>query len=78
MACRLTGLAGPADQLFRALAESASKDLVAKKNPGKVNYGSTGTGTSPHPVIEEISATAGIQLTHVPSRPPAPARSPAP
>ena len=44
------------------------KELVddAKKNPGKIDYGSTGTGTTPHLVIEEFAAKAGIQLTHVP------------
>jgi tripartite-type tricarboxylate transporter receptor subunit TctC len=57
------GLVVPADAPWKTL-----QDLIAdaKKNPGKINYGSTGTGTSPHLVIEEFSAKAGIQLTHVP------------
>jgi len=38
----------------------------AKKNPEKINYGSTGTGTTPHLAVEEFAARAGIKLTHVP------------
>jgi tripartite-type tricarboxylate transporter receptor subunit TctC len=38
----------------------------AKANPGKVNYGSTGTGTSPHLIMEMIGAKEGIEWTHVP------------
>jgi tripartite-type tricarboxylate transporter receptor subunit TctC len=38
----------------------------AKKNPGKIDYGSTGSGTTPHLAIEEFAAKAGIKLTHVP------------
>ena len=39
---------------------------AAKKAPGQVDYGSTGTGTSPHLLIEELSATAKVQLNHIP------------
>jgi tripartite-type tricarboxylate transporter receptor subunit TctC len=44
------------------------KELVAfaKANPGKFTYGSTGIGTTPHLVMEEFSAKAGINMTHVP------------
>jgi tripartite-type tricarboxylate transporter receptor subunit TctC len=44
------------------------KDFVedAKRNPGKIDYGSTGTGTTPHLVMEEFAQKAGIKLTHVP------------
>jgi tripartite-type tricarboxylate transporter receptor subunit TctC len=44
------------------------QDFVAyaKANPGKLSYASTGLGTSPHLVMEEIAAKAGIQLLHVP------------
>ncbi|MEI6300853.1 MAG: tripartite tricarboxylate transporter substrate binding protein [Betaproteobacteria bacterium] len=38
----------------------------AKANPGKVNYGSTGTGTSPHLIMEMIGSKEGIDWTHVP------------
>jgi tripartite-type tricarboxylate transporter receptor subunit TctC len=44
------------------------KDLIdyAKANPGKLSYGSTGTGTSPHLLMEEVAHKAGVQLLHVP------------
>ncbi|HYC34929.1 MAG TPA: tripartite tricarboxylate transporter substrate binding protein [Usitatibacter sp.] len=43
-------------------------DLIkqAKSEPGKFSYGSTGIGTSPHLVMEEVAAKAGVQLLHVP------------
>ncbi len=57
------GLVVPADGPIKSIA-----DLVAyaKANPGKFNYGSTGTGTSPHLAVEEFAQRAGIQLNHVP------------
>jgi tripartite-type tricarboxylate transporter receptor subunit TctC len=44
------------------------QDVVdyAKKNPGKVTYGSSGTGGSPHLGMEMIAEKSGIKLTHVP------------
>jgi tripartite-type tricarboxylate transporter receptor subunit TctC len=38
----------------------------AKKNPGKVTYGSTGSGGSLHLGTEMIAEKAGIKLVHVP------------
>ncbi len=38
----------------------------AKAYPGKVSYGSTGTGTSPHLIMEAIAQREGIDLVHVP------------
>ncbi len=38
----------------------------ARANPGKLSYGSTGTGTSPHLLMEEVATKAGVQLLHVP------------
>ena len=38
----------------------------AKANPGKFSYSSTGVGTSPHLLIEELAHKAGVQLLHVP------------
>ncbi|HEY6241514.1 MAG TPA: tripartite tricarboxylate transporter substrate binding protein [Burkholderiales bacterium] len=38
----------------------------AKKNPGKINYGSAGIGSYPHLDMEKFERVAGIQLTHVP------------
>jgi tripartite-type tricarboxylate transporter receptor subunit TctC len=40
----------------------------AKANPGKLNYGSAGTGTIPHLTGELFKATAGADLVHVPYR----------
>jgi tripartite-type tricarboxylate transporter receptor subunit TctC len=40
----------------------------ARSNPGKLNYGSAGTGTVPHLSGELFKAAAGIDLVHVPYR----------
>ena len=39
---------------------------AARKEPGKIDYGSTGTGTSPHLLLEEISDVAKVKFNHVP------------
>jgi tripartite-type tricarboxylate transporter receptor subunit TctC len=43
-------------------------DLVkyAKANPGKINFGSAGVGTSQHMAGELFKQLAGIDMTHVP------------
>jgi tripartite-type tricarboxylate transporter receptor subunit TctC len=38
----------------------------AKANPGKLNFGSPGNGTSPHMSAELFQQKAGIQLVHIP------------
>jgi tripartite-type tricarboxylate transporter receptor subunit TctC len=38
----------------------------AKKNPGKIKYGSAGPGTTTHIAMEAFAYKAGIKLTHVP------------
>ncbi len=38
----------------------------AKANPGKLTYGTSGTGGTPHLGTEMIAEKAGIKLTHVP------------
>ena len=45
-------------------------DLVAhaKKNPGKLAYGSAGAGSSTHMRIEALKAAANIDILHVPYR----------
>jgi tripartite-type tricarboxylate transporter receptor subunit TctC len=47
---------------------STVQELIAeaKKNPGKINYGSAGIGSYPHLDMEKFSKAAGIQLTHIP------------
>ena len=50
-------------------------DLIkkAKAEPGKLNYGSAGPGTTPHIGAELLKEDAGIELTHVPYKGAAPA-----
>jgi tripartite-type tricarboxylate transporter receptor subunit TctC len=48
-----------------------AKDLrefiaYAKANPGKLNYGSSGPGSSPHLATELLMSMAGIRMTHIP------------
>jgi tripartite-type tricarboxylate transporter receptor subunit TctC len=44
------------------------KDYVeaARKQPGKIDYGSTGIGTTPHLNMAELAEKAGIELNHIP------------
>lgn len=44
------------------------KDIVefAKKQPGKLNYGSTGSGSSNHLSMELFEKMTGTKLTHIP------------
>lgn len=39
---------------------------LAKKDPGKINYGSPGNGTPHHLSMELFKQRAGIELTHIP------------
>jgi len=39
---------------------------LAKERPGKINYASTGSGTSGHLAMELFKSMAGIDLVHVP------------
>ncbi len=57
------GVVVKSDSPFKTL-----NDLVAwaKANPGKLSYGSTGNGTSPHLLMEELGMKTGAQLLHVP------------
>jgi len=56
------GIACTADAPFKTLKEMVA---YAKANPGKLEYGHTGTGTTPHLAIEEFSEKAGIQLNPI-------------
>jgi len=38
----------------------------ARANPGKLNYGTPGNGTSPHIATEVFNRAAGVKLNHVP------------
>ena len=55
---------------FRTLAEIVE---YAKKNPGKLNMASAGTGTGSHLAGELFQNEAGIKFTHVPFKGSAPA-----
>ena len=50
------------------LAAGSMKDLVdfAKRNPGKLSYCSSGTGSSDHLTAELLNQLAGISMVHVP------------
>jgi len=41
---------------------------LAKKEPGKLSYGSGGNGTAPHLAGEMFKAAAGVDILHVPYR----------
>ena len=45
----------------------------AKKNPGKLNYGSAGPGSTVHILTESFRRAAGIDILHIPYRGAAPA-----
>jgi len=41
---------------------------LAKREPGKLSYGSSGNGTAPHLAGEMFKAAAGVDILHVPYR----------
>jgi tripartite-type tricarboxylate transporter receptor subunit TctC len=51
-----------------ALPVSSAQDVVryAKANPGKISFGSGGTGTTTHLAVELFAANTGIRMTHIP------------
>ena len=52
-----------ADSPYRTFNEYID---AARKAPGVIDYGSTGIGTSPHLLLEELAGNAKITLNHVP------------
>lgn len=54
--------------LHAAVPVGSVKELIAfdKANPGKLNYGSSGTGGSVHLATELFNQMAGTRLSHVP------------
>ena len=46
----------------------------AKKNPGRLNYGSSGSGSATHLNTELFKSMAGVFITHIPYRGSTPAR----
>lgn len=57
------GVVVRSDSPFKSFREMLD---YAKANPGRMNYGSTGTGTSPHLLMEEVAMKAGVEFLHVP------------
>lgn len=55
------------------IASYANLGAKARKNPGKLAYGSSGNGSTEHIVTEWFRQQAGIDLLHVPYRGSAPA-----
>lgn len=53
-----------------ALPVKSIQELIAyaKANPGKLNYSSTGTGTSTHLEGELLKSMAGVYMVHIPYR----------
>ena len=61
----LFGTAVKADSRFRTWQDMIA---FAKANPGRLNYTTSGIGTTNHLAMETIQEKEGIQLTHVPFR----------
>lgn len=57
------GVTTKADSQFKTWADVVK---FARENPGKVTYGSPGTGTSLHIAMEMMAAKEGVKFTHVP------------
>lgn len=63
-------LAVPPDSPMRSIADLVA---AARAQPGQINFGSAGIGTTPHLVVELLRERTGTELTHVPFRGGAPA-----
>jgi tripartite-type tricarboxylate transporter receptor subunit TctC len=55
----------PAASPFRSVAELVA---AAKARPGALNYGSAGSGGSPHLTMEMFKLRTGVDIVHVPFR----------
>jgi tripartite-type tricarboxylate transporter receptor subunit TctC len=53
-----------------SMAMKSLKDVIAyaARNPGKLNYGSSGVGASPNLSMELLKLQAGVNIVHVPYR----------
>jgi len=61
----LFGIVVRADAPWQTLGDLMQ---AARREPGKLNYGSPGVGTSLHLTMEQIAKAQGIEWTHVPFR----------
>jgi len=59
----LLGIVVRADSSWKTLPELIEH---AKKNPGKLSFGSPGVGTGGHLAMEELAFLAGVKLIHMP------------
>ena len=68
MPIALIGETGWVVTLNSSVPVAGVKELIAydKANPGKLNYGSSGTGGGAHLSTELFNQMAGIKMTHVP------------
>ena len=57
------GVVVKSDSPFKTFNELIA---YARAHPGKLSYGSTGQGTSPHLLMEEVAQKMGVQFLHVP------------
>ena len=57
------GLTVRSDSPFKTFNEYIE---AARKQPGKIDYGSTGIGSSPHLLMEDVAMNAKVTLNHVP------------
>jgi tripartite-type tricarboxylate transporter receptor subunit TctC len=67
------GIIGSVPNVLIVSAKSDIKSVAellarAKQNPGKLNYGSNGNGTSLHLSAELLKANSGAFITHIPYR----------
>ncbi|MFD4838459.1 tripartite tricarboxylate transporter substrate binding protein [Achromobacter sp. NPDC058515] len=72
--------AGSTQNILAVRADSPFKNVkaliaYAKANPGKLNYGSTGSGSSNHLSMELFLELTGTKMTHIPYKGSAPAVS---
>ena len=58
-----------------SLPAKTVRELIAyaKANPGRINYGSSGTGSTSHLAGEQFDVLAGTKMTHVPYKSSGPA-----
>lgn len=57
------GLTVRSDSPYRTFSDFIE---AARREPGRINYGSPGLGTTPHLVVEAIAGSAKVKLNHVP------------
>lgn len=57
------GIAVKADSPYKTLADLIA---AAKKEPGKITFGSGGPGSAPHFATEALMLAANVQMTHIP------------